>query len=63
MAFTRREATQWLGVRDSIIRAKFALGPALAGPGIIGLPEPATLTLFGLGVAGAYVAKRCINRK
>ena len=36
--------------------------PAMAVP-VGRLPEPATMTLFGLGVAGAYVAKRFIRRK
>ena len=42
----------------------FALtvGPALAD-GIRGVPEPTTMTLFGLGVGGAYIAKRVFGRK
>jgi len=35
--------------------------PAFAGT--ISVPEPATMTLFGLGVGGAYLAKRFIGRK
>ena len=36
--------------------------PAFAGvPAQI--PEPATMTLFGLGVGGAYLVKRFISRK
>jgi len=27
------------------------------------LPEPMTMTLFGLGIGGAYVARRLIGRK
>jgi hypothetical protein len=27
------------------------------------LPEPATMSLFGLGVAGAFIARKLINRK
>jgi hypothetical protein len=39
-------------------------GPAMAGDLHVGrVPEPATMALFGLGVAGAYVAKRFLNRK
>jgi hypothetical protein len=37
--------------------------PAFAGITTIPVPEPATLTLFGLGVGGAYLAKRFIGRK
>ena len=36
--------------------------PALAGVTVV-VPEPATMTLFGLGVGGAYLAKRFIGRK
>jgi len=36
--------------------------PALAGVSVA-VPEPATMTLFGLGVGGAYLAKRFIGRK
>ena len=35
--------------------------PAFAGT--ITVPEPATMTLFGLGVGGAYLAKRFLGRK
>ena len=37
-------------------------GPALAGS-VPKLPEPATMTLFGLGVAGAFVARKFLGRK
>ena len=37
--------------------------PALAGDVIVAVPEPATMTLFGLGIGGAYLAKRFIGRK
>jgi hypothetical protein len=37
-------------------------GPAMAQPEIR-VPEPATMTLFGLGVAGAFVAKKLVGRK
>ena len=37
--------------------------PAMAGIPVNPLPEPATMTLFGLGVGGAYLAKRFIKRK
>jgi hypothetical protein len=36
--------------------------PAFAGTPIA-VPEPATMTLFGLGVGGAYLAKRFLGRK
>jgi hypothetical protein len=36
--------------------------PAFAGA-TPALPEPATMTLFGLSVGGAYLAKRFIGRK
>jgi hypothetical protein len=35
--------------------------PALAGATPI--PEPATMTLFGLGAGGAYLVKRFVSRK
>jgi hypothetical protein len=37
--------------------------PAFAGLGQVTLPEPTTVTLFGLGIGGAYIAKRLISRK
>jgi len=36
--------------------------PALAGASTP-VPEPATLTLFGLGAGGAYLIKRFTGRK
>jgi hypothetical protein len=36
--------------------------PAFAGIPIA-VPEPATMTLFGLGAGGVYLAKRFIGRK
>jgi PEP-CTERM motif-containing protein len=39
-------------------------GPTIAGPLLITrLPEPASMSLFGLGVAGAFVARKFIKRK
>jgi hypothetical protein len=42
----------------------FALitGPAVAGLPI-GVPEPATMSLFGVGVAGAFIARKLIRRR
>lgn len=37
--------------------------PAMAAVAPIQVPEPASMTLFGLGVAGAFVARRFIERK
>jgi hypothetical protein len=37
--------------------------PALAGDVATVVPEPATMTLFGLGAGGAYLVKRFIGRK
>ena len=49
----------------TIAGAAFALaivaGPAMAGT--VTVPEPATMTLFGLGAAGAFVARKFIGRK
>ncbi len=39
------------------------VGPALAGRPTISVPEPTTMTLFGLGAGGAYLIKRFIGRK
>jgi len=36
--------------------------PAFAGA-TVAVPEPATMTLFGLGAGGAYLVKRFIGRK
>jgi hypothetical protein len=39
-------------------------GPAMAGAFVpVALPEPATMTLFGLGAVGAFVARKFIKRK
>lgn len=36
--------------------------PAMAGIPVA-VPEPATMTLFGLGAGGAYLVKRFVGRK
>src|ERR1700709_224055 len=50
---------------DRLIVAALVLvgtvGPAFAGRPIL-VPEPATMTLFGLGAGGAYLVKRFIGR-
>jgi hypothetical protein len=40
-----------------------ATAPAFAGNIVRPLPEPTTVALFGLGIGGAYLAKRLISRK
>lgn len=41
-----------------------AMAQATCQPGqCTSLPEPATMTLFGLGIGGAYLARRLIGRK
>jgi hypothetical protein len=54
------------GMMDRIILSALALmasaAPALAGT-TTQLPEPATMTLFGLGAGGVYLVKRFIGRK
>jgi hypothetical protein len=51
---------------DRIVVAALVLvgtvGPAFAGAPVA-LPEPATLTLFGVGAGGAYLIKRFVGRK
>jgi len=51
---------------DRIIVATLVLvgtvGPAFAGS-LIQVPEPTTMTLFGLGAGGVYLVKRFIGRK
>jgi PEP-CTERM motif-containing protein len=50
---------------DRIIVATLVLvgsaAPAFATA--VQVPEPATMTLFGLGAGGAYLVKRFIGRK
>jgi hypothetical protein len=50
---------------DRFIAAALVLvgtaAPAFAGAVVV--PEPATMTLFGLGAGGAYLVKRFVGRK
>ena len=55
MTMTRREFLS--------ASAALAVAPAFAGIAIVQVPEPATMTLFGLGAGGVYLAKRFIGRK
>ena len=50
---------------DRIILATLALAASVAPAfaGTIQVPEPATMTLFGVGAGGAYLVKRFIGRK
>jgi PEP-CTERM motif-containing protein len=47
-----------LGIASGIVLVNAA---AVAVPRV--LPEPATMSIFGLGIAGAFVARKLINRK
>jgi hypothetical protein len=50
-------------VKSALILAT-SVAPAFAGTvAVPKLPEPATMTLFGLGAGGAYLAKRFLSRK
>jgi hypothetical protein len=37
--------------------------PVMAQPVTVQVPEPTTMTLFGLGVAGAFIARKFTGRK
>jgi hypothetical protein len=47
-------------ITTALILAASAV-PAFAGT--VSVPEPATMTLFGLGAGGAYLVKRLVGRK
>jgi hypothetical protein len=51
-----------------IAGATLAIGPSFAGTlpifdAIIRVPEPASITIFGVGLAGAFVARKLFGRK
>jgi len=47
-----------------IVAALVLAGSAMpAFAGTVSVPEPATMTLFGLGAGGAYLVKRFTGRK
>lgn len=52
---------------DRLIVAALVLAgsaaPAFAGIPTVAVPEPATMTLFGIGAGGAYLVKRFVSRK
>ena len=48
--------------------AALSIGPSFAGnifndSFILRVPEPATVTLFGVGLAGAFVARKFFGRR
>lgn len=45
-----------------VVIAALAAGPSFAGTSIR-VPEPATITIFGAGLAGAFVARKLFGRK
>lgn len=48
----------------SVAIAALAVGPSFAGPfDAIQVPEPATISIFGVGLASAYVARKLFGRK
>jgi len=49
-------------IATSLILAASAV-PAFAGAVTVAVPEPATMTLFGIGAGGAYLVKRFVSRK
>ena len=37
--------------------------PSFAGVSSISVPEPTTMTLFGLGIGGAFLARKFLGRQ
>jgi hypothetical protein len=49
---------------DRIVLAAMVLvGTAVPAFAAVAVPEPTTMSVFGLGLGGAYLFKRFINRK
>jgi hypothetical protein len=51
------------GVMGTGLLLAMVTAPAMAGPGIIHVPEPATISLLAVGIGGAYVARKFFRRK
>ena len=52
-----------LNILGTALTLALVAGPAMAGGNTISVPEPATITLFGVGIAGAFVARKFFGRK
>jgi hypothetical protein len=53
-------------MKDRILMALalvMTVGPAFAGTPPIRVPEPATITIFGAAVAGAYVLRKFMKSR
>ena len=49
-------------IAGAVLGLALVAGPAMAGA-VVRVPEPATMSLFGLGAAGAFVARKFVGRK